>query len=61
MTSLTTLKIVISSTYDAIVKNRSKKKSRIMSTLEKLTKTLKRKIKTSIDDLEIITSFVALL
>lgn len=59
MTSLTALRIAISPAYDAIVGDRSKKKSQIMSPSEKLTKRLERKAKTSIDDLEIITPFAA--
>jgi len=41
------------------VGDRSKKKSRIMSPLEKLTKRLERKTNTSIDDLEVITPSAA--
>ncbi len=61
ITSLTTLRIVISSTYNIIVKNKFKKKNRIISSLKKLTKRLKKKTNTSINNLEITILFVALL
>lgn len=57
MKNLKALRIVISPAYDAIVRDRSKRKSRIVSSLEKLTKRLERRPNTSIDDLKVIKSF----
>jgi ribonuclease HI len=59
MACLTALRIANSPAYDAIVGVRSRKKSRIVSSLEKLTNRLERKTNTSIDNLEIITPFAA--
>lgn len=59
MAYLTTFRIVISPTYDVIVGVKSRKKSRIVSLLKKLTNKLQRKTNTSIDNLKIIISFVA--
>jgi len=57
ITSLTMLRIVISSIYNIIVRDKFKKKSRIISSLEKLTKKVKKKTNTSINNLEIIILF----
>ena len=59
LTSVTTLRIIISSAYQCIIVTRSKLRNRVISSLEKLIKRLERKIKTSIAELEIITSFAA--
>jgi len=55
------LRIATSPAYQAIIATRFKKRTRIISLLEKLTARLKRKTGTYIKDLEIITPFAALL
>ncbi len=54
-------RIVINLIYNIIVKNKFEKKSRIISSLKKLTKKLERKINISINNLEIIILFATLL
>ncbi len=54
-------RITINSIYNIIVRDKFKKKSRIISLLKKLTKRLKRKTNISINNLETIILFVALL
>jgi len=53
------LRIATSPAYQAIIATRSKKRTRIISPLEKLTARLERKTGTYIKDLEIITPFAA--
>jgi len=59
--NLRTFRIIINSIYNIIVRDKFKKKSRIISSLKKLTKRLKRKTNISINNLETIIIFVALL
>jgi len=60
ITSLTTFKIVISLIYNIIVKNKTKKKSRIISLLKKTNKKIEEE-KISINNLKIIILFATLL
>ena len=59
LTSVAALRIATSPAYQCIIATRSKHRNRVISPLEKLTKRLERKTKTSIADLEIITPFAA--
>ena len=60
ITSLIALKIVTSLTYDVIIKNKSKKKLN-HKFIREVNKKIEKKTKTSINNLKIITFFVALL